>query len=359
MKAWETAIEKQSLDRSCDRELGEELGWLVSPILNGFYYGYHATGKAVWFERLVDWTNACLKRATVDPDGYRGWPKGDGGGGASDTYDADSLLGEAMLLRPVVLFAATVQENPKLQPQFSKIARDYLTFAEALFEKWEARKVWREVSKGGIWVVPAFGIDRKTRAWSDGYATRAATGFSNPNNKANHIARWHLALALATGKPIYRQRADAWFRLMKSRLQPGSKPAFLVWNYWEPAGPWDYKPDKSPRHWVGVHPNGGYYSIDADAMTDAYEQGLVFDRSDLQRLIATNRDFMWNQDTAAARFRRIDGGETDPRWKNSPGVLWAALVRHDDTLRSLFIESHKPDGWGGLGSTPWFLSGAP
>jgi acetyl esterase/lipase len=29
-----------------------------------------------------------------------------------------------------------------------------------------------------------------------------------------------------------------------------------LWNYWEPAGPWDYKPDgRSTKHWVGVHPN--------------------------------------------------------------------------------------------------------
>jgi len=36
------------------------------------------------------------------------------------------------------------------------------------------------VKEGGLWVVPAFGIDAKTGGWTDGYARRATDGFSNP-----------------------------------------------------------------------------------------------------------------------------------------------------------------------------------
>jgi hypothetical protein len=72
--------------------------------------------------------------------------------------------------------------------------------------------------------------------------------------------------------------------------------------------------------------------------------------------VATNRDFMWNQQIKGARFRRIDGGEPDARWKNSPGVLWTALVAHDPTLRKIFLGNHDPAGWGGLAVTPWFLA---
>jgi outer membrane protein assembly factor BamB len=58
--------------------------------------------------------------------------------------------------------------------------------------------------------------------------------------------------------------------------------------------------------------------------------------------VATNRDFMWNHKIQGASFQRIDGGKPDPRWKESPGVLWTALVPHDDTLQKVFEANHKP-----------------
>ncbi len=55
---WQKNILADSKNRYCDREMGEELGWLVSPFLNGFYHGYRATGDVAWLERLADWTHA-------------------------------------------------------------------------------------------------------------------------------------------------------------------------------------------------------------------------------------------------------------------------------------------------------------
>ena len=159
-----------------------------------------------------------------------------------------------------------------------------------------------------------------------------------------------------TGKSIYRERANAWWRLMKARVRTREAGRYWVWNYWDPAGPWDYRPDGAPRHWVGVHPNGGYYGIDVEGMVAAFEAGLVFTSEDLQRLIATNRDYMWNQRIKGAKFRRLDGGEADPRWPDSPGVLWSALVPYDDTLRAIVLANHDPGDWGGLAATPWFLA---
>jgi len=145
---------------------------------------------------------------------------------------------------------------------------------------------------------------------------------------------------------------------MKTRLQTRAAGKYFVWNYWEPAGPWDHKPDGSLSSWVGVHPNGGYYGIDVEGIVAAYEHGLVFTKDDLQRLIATNRDFMWNQQISGAKFQRIDGGEPDARWKDSPGVLWTALVPYDETLRKIFLANHNPAGWDGLAKAPWFLARA-
>jgi hypothetical protein len=353
---WEKNIVGDSKNRYCDKEMGEEIGWLISPFLNGYYYGYQATGDPKWMAMLVDWADAWIKRGIKEPDGYLGWPKAGTGGAKSEDFYTDSELGEAMALRPIVLAADVILKTPALKEKYGRQAESYLKLAEQIFEKWDKRGCWREVTGGGLWVVPLFGIDPKTGQWTDGYAKRATDGFSHPDNKENHIALWLIAMYDVTGKPVYRDRAEKWWRLMRSRMHPRDGEKYLVWNYWDPAGPWDYSADGSTKHWVGVHPNGGYYGIDVDAIATAYEHGLVFTKADLSLLIATNRDFMWNQKVQGAKFQRIDGGKADDRWKDSPGVLWTGLVPYDATLQKVFEATHNPSGWGGLSATPWYLS---
>ena len=141
---WEKNILNSARSRYCDKEMGEELGWLVSPILNGFYYGYLATHDSKWVERLIEWTDACITRAVKEPDDFLGWPKGDGGGGDSKEYSADSLLGEAMMLRPVVLMADEILKTAPLKDKWGSKAQDYLELARQIFQKWDSRDCWRE-----------------------------------------------------------------------------------------------------------------------------------------------------------------------------------------------------------------------
>ena len=353
---WEQNIVAESKDRYCDREMGEELGWLVSPFVSGYYYGYLATHDTAWIDRLIDWTDAWSSRGIKEPDGFIGWPKSGSGGSFEDQLDSDSLLGEAMALRPAVLMAAEIKSDPSLKKRYGDKANGFIRLAERTFQKWDRRGCWREVGSGGLWVVPTFGIDVKTGKWTDGYAKRLTDGFSNPDNKENLIAEWMTALYDATGKPVYKDRAEKWWRIMKARMKPQDGGKHVVWNYWEPAGPWDYKPDGSTKHWVGVHPNGGYYGVDVEAIANAFQHGLVFTKADIDKLVATNRDFMWNHQFATAQFRRLDGGEPDPRWKTSPGVLWTGLLPYDPTLKRIFEATHNPTSWGGLSATPWYLS---
>jgi hypothetical protein len=359
-KDWLARWEKHILDgarsRYCDRELGEEIGWLISPFLNGFYYGYLATGDPKWVEHLVDWADSWIRRGSKEPDGFIGWPKSGTGGLFAKDLLTDSLLGEAMGLRPVVLMADEIQKSPELKARFGDKAAEWLGLAAKVFEKWDSRGCWREVKGGGVWVVPSFGMEEKTGRWTEVYARRTTDGFSNPDNKQNHIARWLLAMHDVTGQAVYRERAEKWFRLMRSRMKPQQDGKYFVWNYWEPAGPWDYNKDGSTVHWVGVHPNGGYYVIDLEGIVSAYEHDLVFTRDEIQKLVATNRDFMWNQQFQGAKFRRIDGGEPDSRWKDAPGLLWTPLVAYDGTLRKIFFANHDPSSWSGLATTPWYLA---
>jgi len=111
--------------------------------------------------------------------------------------------------------------------------------------------------------------------------------FFRPGYAANLIASWLLAMFDASAKPVYRDRAEKWFRVMKSRMKLKHDGTYEIWNYWEPAGAWDYKSNGLPKHWIGVHPNAQYYDFDVEGIVAAYEHGLVFNKDDINRLVAT------------------------------------------------------------------------
>ena len=139
------------------------------------------------------------------------------------------------------------------------------------------------------------------------------------------------------------------------RLRDDGK--YFVWNYWDPAGPWDYKPDGSTKHWVGVHPNGGYYGIDVEGIVAAYEHGLVFTKEDIDRLIATNRDFMWNQQVQGAtvpadrrRPARQALGRTRPASSGPP------LAPYDADAAQGLRGQPQPRQLGRPGGTPRWIA---
>ncbi|HTR16696.1 MAG TPA: hypothetical protein VMI52_06650 [Acetobacteraceae bacterium] len=334
LERWQKNILAELRNRYCDSAMGEEIGWLISPILTGLFYGYVATGDARWIDHLVDWTDAWIGRGVTEPDGCTGWPKVGAAGTEVDNLDsfcADSLLGEAMALRPTVLAAAAILKAPALARRYGRRATDYLALARSMFEKWDRRGVWRSAGDGMISVVLPYGIEPKTRQWTaeDYDRSDLRLGFSHPDNKANLVALWLLAMTEATGDPSYRERAAAWFRLMKSRLHLQADGTFAIWNYWEPAGPWDYRASGRPKHWVGVHPKAGYYEIDVMAMVTAFRHGVVFTARDVERLIRT---------------------------ANATGRLWPALAPYDAAIRSRFEHALMPGGWEGLVLVPWYLA---
>ncbi len=335
LAAWDKQLDQEAKGyRQCDKAVGEDIAWLMTPIMEGFYYGHLATQDAKWIDHFVDWTDSLLKRAVKEPDGYVGWPGKDPHGTEVDKLSAlfgDSMLGDAMVFRPIVLMSGAIRKDPALKAKYGAKAEDYLKLAEQIYEKWNTRGGWRETKNGGlISVVGYYGIGEDGK-WtlSDEARKDPNLAFSHPNNKANHVARWWLALYDVTGKDVYKQNAEKWFRLLKSRLKQKQDGTYTIWNYWEPAGPWDYKPDgKTPKHWVGVHPKGGYYEIDTTGIVDAYEHGLVFTKADIDNLIKTG--------IAEKRF-------------------WTAFVPYSPEIQAKFEESHQPAGWGGLAATPRYL----
>jgi hypothetical protein len=408
--------------RVCDTVLGEDLGFVMTPAMDSFYYGYMATKDPMYVDMLVDWTDALIKRAVKEPDGYVGWPclkaAGTDVDNLDNTYNADSMLGEAMVFRPIVQMAREMMTAPALKEKYGAKGESYVKFAERLYAKWAERGGWRLSGEGGlISLVLPYGMDPTHTRWID-YDTRntPGRGFSHPDNKANEVARWMLAMWDATGKPEYKEHAEKWFRVMKSRMKLKSDGTYEVWNYWQPAGPWDYA-GSNTKHWVDVHPRGGYYEMDTRAIVAAYEHGLVFTKTEIDQLIATAESTwtggahadpspgmvisvhpasgMVKQVNACFANTRIsepmsagpgallgtvvsrvwdtktNTGNIVIRPKNAPttevtvimnddtriGVLrlWTALAPYDVEIQKHFEDGANPDSWFGFTVVPWYL----
>jgi len=335
LSRWQRNILDNVRNNYCGKEVGEDMGWVMSPMLRGYYYGYLATQNVLWVDLFASCADSWMRRSVIEPDGYPGWPK-IGAAGTNvddlDEYFTDSMLGEAMVLHYIVLMSDQILKTPLLAERFAPRAVKYIRLSEQIFEKWDKRGAWRGTARGrAITVVLPFGIDKKTDAWTEGYETRNAPGrgFSHPNNKANLIASWLLAMYDVTHKPIYQERAQKWFRLMKSRMRLESDGTFQLWSYWEPAGAWDYRGYIIPKHWIGVHPNSAYYEIDVESIVAAYEHSIVFDRQDIETLIST--------------------ALVDKR-------PWIALAPYNNYIQREFEEHNNPDQWSGLDATPWYLA---
>jgi hypothetical protein len=65
---WDDSISgKAGGYRTCDREMGEGIAWGMTPIMDGFYYGYMATKDAKYVVMWADWTDSLVKRAVKEP----------------------------------------------------------------------------------------------------------------------------------------------------------------------------------------------------------------------------------------------------------------------------------------------------
>jgi hypothetical protein len=288
-----------------DNAVGENLAWWLTPQLEAFYYGYMATGDPKYVAMLVNWTDGFLARAVTEPDGYPGWPalgsSGTGGGGwpVGDTlasYTADSMLGDAYAFRPIALMAYQMINNPQLQSQYGAKGQTYLNYAVNIYKKWMSRGGWQATTVNGVsgevsMYMPQ-GLSADYKSWVTYSTNPMAGGMSHQCNKANCVARWMLAMYDVTGDTRYLTHARKWFTLMKSRMSTSTDSYAVVdlygnviWNYWEPAGPWDYDSNGAPIFWIGLHPNDGYYEVDTTAILEAWEHGVVFTQADIASLV--------------------------------------------------------------------------
>ncbi len=327
--------------------------WHARVPMQGFLDAYRATGDTAWLDAAVEYFDWCLSLLHETPDGYQAW--------LGEVIGHPDRIGEhpvcdAVMYEPMLAFAALVLvDEPELADAYGDNARQYVEQAtESLFEKWDARGIWKVDGPYGAYTGWPYYFPREEPGpWRRDDSNDRTPG-TLPHNMNVKWGSAALDLYRITGDQQWRDRAEKIFNFVKSRLN--LYDGHYSWSYRDPFGPWDVSADdpQDYRFWINTHPYRDYQQGEVSAMVRAYNHGVTFDETDMRRLVKTNLEVMWNGDlddpqwnnsnagvqlAAHGEIRRPDLTESFPRYA---GTLWTALVPFDERARELRERSLSP-----------------
>ena len=319
---------------------GESYCWHAASGMHTFVNMFEATRDKSWLDQGIRYYDYLIDNLDTGPDGYKGWI---GPYMYDSKYWCDVHVGDAILWNGILEFSVLVLDDESLKAAYGDKARSYVELAEKhCIEKWDARGTWHEDGPAGAYVsYTKYLAPGDLSAWRYGEEV-TGSNISLPFNKQNDMAQVCMRLYRITGKTFYRERAEKIFYRMKRSFQYFDN--HYVWNYWEPFGPWDIDRENNKlRHWVGVHPYRNYQAGEVDQIVDAYHTGIVFDEQDIQRIINTNLNVMWNGDREHPQFSNSNITHVpkkvltpDSGFTTVAGTLWTGLLDFSQTVRDLY-----------------------
>ena len=255
-------------------------------------------------------------------------------------------VGDAIIFAPMLSFAEVVLKDPELKKKYGEAAEKYVDLAKRdLFEKWDKRGTWKEDRAWGCYI--DWGMV-STKAHPDVWKKDTEPSIAESLNKNNHMGVCALRLFRITGEEKWRERAFKIFAYIKSRFQLVDEDGFsyYVWNYWEPFGPESADlAKKDTRLWMNVHGGRPYAAGEIGQMVEAYNTGVVFDKTDIERFLNTNLKVMWNGDKVHPHFSNSnwklpmplgpDGKPLPPEVNSPAGQLWTGLSQFSQEIRDL------------------------
>lgn len=304
-----------SADRVRRIEMPEDITWTWAPVLRMPLAAYHLTKDASFLAVFVEGMDNLIAALVCAPDGYLGFsglpfplfrPK-EGPAPVINVDVADFAVAEL-----ICAFAEDVAADTHLALQFGTKAREYLALAENHLagRKWDRRGRYVDLGRTGavMRMASECGNNRND--------------LTHPHNKQAKFCATYLLLFHTTGN-------DEWFRRavkIGTRFKRTLKLAGdrYVWNYWDPAGEWDRKPDGSWKHWIGPEEAGSYLSLTVGMAVSLYDHGVVFDRSDIQRFVNTQMKVCWNGSLDVPVFRTVAGTDA-----GRPPMIAAPLARFE------------------------------
>jgi hypothetical protein len=289
-------------------EQGGEIAWGESYLLSSLVEMVSATsdntyaGLAV---KLSDWISKSRDDRHNRTDEIRGkvmpaWSSTNYSGGKRFAWAVHT----GMIVAPIAKFGAVVRKNPYLESRWGDDAARLLKIAR------EAAAAHDDEYRDGP------GPD-------EGYIWCPYLKKHLPLNMQNALARAWLAIDDATGVPKYRERTARLARFLKNRMRKAEDGAY-VWAYWPPLeGTTDKFEDIS------------HASINVDFMVLCREHGLVFDRSDLDRVQKT---LLGRVVAGSDRISNTVGGGAPYDRYSSAVFHWARLGRHAPEVRARLTE---------------------
>ena len=321
---------------------GEAFSWHATSGVNGFIQGYHVNDKdKSWLEEASTYYDFLISKMEKEPDGYMGWV---GPYFGLEPEVGAVVIGDANLCDAMLEFCEIVMKDPALKASpLGKKAEGYIALArKTLVEKWDKRGGYYEDGMFASYLSTGIVIDKDT------HQLKALPGkkWSENLNKHARMGACFLKLYRITGEALFKERAEKIFGHYKAIMRYPKEEDRYFWNFWEPLGPFDFKPDGvSAASWVAVHhSNPGYQAIECSLLVEAYHTGVVFSEEDLKKIIHTNL-WMWNQSLTDIHFKASDGVPKTPAYAKPPGVdagcLWASLADFDPKIREIYAAQLK------------------
>lgn len=333
---------------------GEDFCWNAAYGMGRFIQNFQLSRNQAYLDAAVSYYDFLIGTMDTDPDGYKGWI---GPYEYDKKYWQDALVGDAILFKGILDFCVLVQETDSLKKNYSAKAIAYRKLAERNFaEKWDKRGSWYQDGPYGSYVGFAkFMTPGKTDRWIKD-TTVSRTGISHPFNKQMDAGQVFLRLYRLTKNKAYKARAERIYFTVKSHFQ--YVDGHYRWNYFEPLSPADVDLEQQDtRHGVWVHPfRSGYQAGEVEKIAEAYHYGIVFNETDIKRIIRTNLDVMWNKDRLNPEFINSNGqgAEKDTSGAGgfkqayghgaaarNTGELWTGLLDFDQTIRDLYALKFK------------------
>lgn len=284
-------------EKCLKQECPEMFCWLDLKELDACLTAYELTGDP---ERLRDalWGFANLRSVmVVDEAGFLGWrglpipPLRDPAkpGVLVDEIQA-SFRAVAVLSRLLDLMAG----EPAVEAENTALRQEYIDLMEQhLVKKWDGHLIDLG-ERGAIY------------RWNAAY-TPLKANLTLAHEKQSIIIDGLLNLHRVTGNDAHlatAARLGAWLKRCLS-LREGR----YTWNYWDPAGDWDIHPADPAKwkHWIGREPKGEWFSATATSALRLYHHGIIFDDTDVARLVKTQTEVCWNGDATAPVYANTDG----------------------------------------------------
>lgn len=235
-------------------------------------------------------------------------------------YDTP-IVAESNIMTPILRFIQTVdQAEDAVKLKYIDKANEYLPFVEnELYAKWNASWVDLDASRGSF-------IYKST---DQGYVW---PGRSYPLNMSVSMIKPSLLLYDITGNAFYLTRAEKLLNTLKSVLSVHpAVPTAYTWNYWNELTAADEGSYwlQAPRAEDTSHAN-----LEITAAVEGFRRGLVFGKQDIEKLMSTLLDVMWNGSTTAPLFGKLvnkQGSDTsDVNSSYSTSLAeWAELAQFD------------------------------